>query len=398
MMPTSSGRNFMSVTSWMKESMQPWQEPLAKLHDRFSRMLSAWLHRTWYAPQPPSGACLWHHLLALGAALYAKGVQHDQRRAAQRRRELSAYVLSVGNLVVGGTGKTPLCLWLARHLHHLGYRPAILSRGYRRRHDYIARVPLGGESSRAVSAFGDEPVLLARRANPIPVWVSRDRWLAGTFAVQNDDANLLILDDGFQHLGLKRNLDLVLLDARTPLGNGALLPLGPLRAPPGTLARADAIVLTRADDPARTAETRIMITRLLPGKPVFACRHRLTALRVGLTGQLVSLEALRGKKVVAFAGIARPETFFYLLQEAGIVICDSFPFPDHHPYRGHDFLMLRRAMAESETAFLVTTEKDLVRLPQGVQTFTLAAQLELDFGSDHGSFCSFLREKLPPVS
>lgn len=382
----------------MKESMQPRQESSPTLHDRFSRMLSAWLHRTWYGPLPPSGAWLWHHLLAVGAALYARGLQHDQRRAIRRRRELSAYVLSVGNLVVGGTGKTPLCLWLARHLHHLGYRPAILSRGYRRRHDDLARVPSGGESSRAVSAFGDEPVLLARRAKPIPVWVSRDRWQAGTFAVQNDDANLLILDDGFQHLGLKRDLDLVLLDARSPLGNGALLPLGPLREPPGNLARADAIVLTRADDPGRTAKTRAMISRLLPGKPAFACRHRLTGLRVGLTGQLVSLEALRGKKVVAFAGIARPETFFHLLQEAGMVICDGFPFPDHHRYRDRDFLMLRRAMAESETAFLVTTEKDLVRLPQGFQTFTLAALLELDFGSDHGPFCNFLREKLPPAS
>ena len=371
-------------------------ESLRTRGGRLSHALSSRLQRIWYASSPLSLPWPWHCLLAFGARLYAKGLHRDQRMATLNRRELPAYVISVGNLVVGGTGKTPLSLGLAKYLQSLGWKPAILSRGYKRKEEGPAKVSLKGESSEAVLEFGDEPVLMACRAKPVPVWVGKDRWAAGKLAIENDDADILILDDGFQHLALERNLDLVLLDALKPLGNGALLPLGPLREPPEHLDRADAIILTRAENSEKTVNTRSRISEWLPEKPVFSCTHRLTGLRVGIDGQRVPLEALRGENVVAFAGIARPEGFFRLLQQAGIVVSRCLAFPDHHPYQASDLLMLRKAMDENDTPFLITTEKDMVRLSPQFQAFTLAAVLELDFGWQYQAFCDFLLNSLPP--
>jgi tetraacyldisaccharide 4'-kinase len=358
--------------------------------------LAAWFQRLWYGSPPMSLPWPTHWLLSLSAELYHRGLRRHQDLITKRRRELPVFVISVGNLVVGGTGKTPFTLWLAKHLHSLGWTVAILSRGYKRKDAGIARVPLTGASFSRVSAFGDEPVLMAHRAKPVPVWVGKDRWTAGTLAIQRDGANVLILDDGFQHLALRRNLDLVMLDARKPLGNGALLPLGPLREPSDHLDRADAVVLSRADDPEQTANAHAKITGWFPEKPVFSCTHRLSSLSVGIDRREVPLEALRGKKVVAFAGIAGPEGFFHLLKEAGAVVEHGFSFPDHHHYRETDLLMLLKAMEDCASPFLITTEKDMVRLPPALQAFTLAVLLELDFGSQHQAFCEFLREKLPP--
>jgi len=357
--------------------------------------ISSWFLRNWYALPSSPVPVLTHSLLSLGARLYAMGLHRDQAQARQRQRQLSAFVISVGNLVVGGAGKTPLTLWLANFLPSIGWNPAILSRGYKRRDAALARVPLTGPSLQRVLQFGDEPVLMAGKAQPVPVWVGKNRWQSGSLAIQNDRVDSLILDDGFQHLALARNLDLVLLDAHNPFGNGALLPLGPLREPPAHLERADAIVLTRAEDTEKSRETRSKITKLFPGKPVFSCTHHLKGLSVGLEGQPIPLTAFRGKKAVAFAAIARPESFYHLLQKAGIGVTRSFTFPDHHQYQEADMAMLMQAVKESHASFLITTEKDMVRLSPDYQTFTLATAVEIDFHSEHQAFCNFLRERLP---
>ncbi len=357
--------------------------------------IASWLVQKWYAPPAsrlPPPLC---RLLHLGTKLYAIGLHHHQRQARLRRRRLPAFVISVGNLVVGGAGKTPLTLWLSRHLRTLGWNTAILSRGYKRRDASVSRVPPFGPSLRHVLEFGDEPVFMARKAAPVPVWVGKDRWQSGTLAIETDRADTLILDDGFQHLALHRNLDLVLIDAHNPFGNGSMLPLGPLREPLEHLSRADAVVLTRAEDPEKTKATRAAITMCFPQKPVFSCIHRLTGLRLGLDGQCLPLAALDGRKAVAFAGIARPESFYDSLRKAGIVLSRNFSFPDHHVYRAADMMMLMKAMKESNAAFLVTTEKDMVRLSPEFQTFTLAAAVEVDFLREEEAFCSFLEGKLP---
>lgn len=362
---------------------------------KISHRISSWLQQTWYAPPPSSLPWPLLPMLSLGAELYTKGLNRHQHQARQRQCGLPAFVISVGNLVVGGTGKTPLTLWLSNYLSTLGWNPAILSRGYKRRDSAIARVAFTAESFQEVLQFGDECVLMARKARPVSVWVGQDRLSAGTQAIETDGADMLILDDGFQHLLLKRNLDLVLLDAHNPFGNGNLLPLGPLREPPAHLQRADAIVLTRAEDPRKSSMTRSKITSLLPGKPVFSCIHRLTELSMGLDGQRIPLEALRGRKAIAFAGIARPESLSHLLRKAGIVVSWSFDFPDHYQYREADMLKLLNCMKESDTPFIITTEKDMVRLQPEFQAFALAAVLELDFLAEHQAFCDFLQERLP---
>jgi tetraacyldisaccharide 4'-kinase len=334
-------------------------------------------------------------MLSLGAELYAKGLQHHQRRARERRYGLPAFVISVGNLVVGGTGKTPFTLWLADYLCTRGWNPAILSRGYKRRDSAIARVPSTAESYQEVLQFGDESVLMARKAKPVSVWVGQDRRSIGNQAIEAAGADILILDDGFQHLILERNLDLVLLDAHNPFGNGALLPLGPLREPPAHLDRADAIVLTRAEDPEISSLTHSKISSLFPEKTVFSCIHRIAELSIGLNAQRISLEVLHGKKAISFAGIAHPDNLTHLLRKAGIVVVRSFDFPDHYQYRKADMLMLLNAMKEDDTPFIITTEKDMVRLPPEFQPFAMAAILELDFLAEHQAFCDFLQGRLP---
>jgi tetraacyldisaccharide 4'-kinase len=365
------------------------------MKNNFNQSIASWLVQSWYAPSslhfPPSIP----RLLDLGTKLYALGLHHHQRQARLRRRRLPAFVISVGNLVVGGAGKTPMALWLSRHLRTLGWNTAILSRGYKRRGASVSRVPPFHRSFREVLEFGDEPLLMARMAAPVPVWVGNDRWQSGTLAIQTDRADALILDDGFQHLALDRNLDLLLIDAHNPFGNGSLLPLGPLREPLAHLSRADAIVLTRADDPEKTEATRAEISKCFPQMPVFSSIHRLTGLRVGLDRQCLPLAALDGRKAVAFAGIARPESFYDSLRKAGIVLSLNFAFPDHHVYQAGDMMMLMKAMKESNAAFLVTTEKDMVRLSPEFQTFTLAAAMEIDFLGEEDAFRSFLQGKLP---
>ncbi len=365
------------------------------MNDKITQRFSSWFLHTWYAL--PSSSLPWplRSLLCLGVELYAAGLHHHQRKARQHQRGLPAFVISVGNLVVGGAGKTPLTLWLADYLRSLGWSPAILSRGYKRKSDALARVPSTGQSFQKVLQFGDEPALMAFKAKPVPVWVGSDRWQSGNWAIQNDRVDSLVLDDGFQHLTLERNLDLVLLDAHNPFGNGALLPLGPLREPPAHLERADAILLTRAEDREKTRATRSKIMKLFPEKPIFSCVHRLTGLSVGFDGKRIPLAALHGKKVVAFAGIARPESFFHLLRGAGMVVGPRFAFPDHHQYQEADMVMLLKAVERSNAAFLITTEKDMVRLVPEFQAFTLATVMEIDFLSEHQAFRDFLREKLP---
>jgi tetraacyldisaccharide 4'-kinase len=362
--------------------------------DAINRTVTSWFLRNWYAPPPPRLPQPLHFLLHLGATLYTTGLHRHQHQAELRRRRLPAFVISVGNLVIGGTGKTPLTLWLSHHLRTLGRNPAILSRGYKRRDASVAKVPSLGQSHREALRFGDEPALMARRAAPVPVWVGTDRWQSGSLALQTDRVDTLILDDGFQHLRLERNLDLVLIDAHDPFGNGSLLPLGPLREPLAHLSRADAIVLTRAEDPEKTEETRAKIAQWFPKKPVFSCIHRLTGLSIGLEGQHLPLAPFQGREAIAFAGIARPESFFYLLRKAGIIVSRCFAFPDHHPYQATDMAMLIEAMKESKAPFLITTEKDMVRLSPEFQAFALATLVEIDFLLDYQAFSSFLRARL----
>lgn len=281
------------------------------------------------------------------------------RACLYRRAVLSSYratvpVISVGNITVGGTGKTPAVDLLVKLLLAEGKRVAVVSRGYGVRFRGVRVVSSGEGPIVPPSACGDEPYLLARR-NPGALVLVAPRRRDGVRAAERElGAEVVILDDGFQHLAVKRDLDVVLLDARRPLGNGRPLPAGTLREAPSALGRGDLFLLTRCPEPLPPDVGG------LPG-PLLHSRHMLSAKALSLEGREIPLTALAGMRGVAFAGVAEPESFFAALSRAGLTLVERFAFVDHVPYGPAEIERLTRAAAGAD--YLVTTEKDGVKLP-----------------------------------
>jgi len=280
----------------------------------------------------------------------AYGAVGAARRALAEPYHAPVRVICVGNLVVGGAGKTPVVESLARFLAARGGRPHILSRGY----SGTEIGPVAVDTARHSSAeIGDEPLLLARAA---PVWVARDR-VAGARAAIAAGASCLLLDDGHQNPSLAKDLSLLVVDGAYGVGNGHVLPAGPLReSARAGLARADAIVLLGEDRNGLGAAL---------AQPV-------------LHASLVALNAeeFTGRDTVAFAGIGRPEKFFASLEAAGAKLSARRAFPDHHPYRESELQHLA-GKARAAGAILVTTEKDWVRLPPSWQTRVQTLRVEI---------------------
>jgi tetraacyldisaccharide 4'-kinase len=262
-------------------------------------------------------------------------------------------VVCIGNLTVGGAGKTPAAIAVAQWLSDAGRRPFLLSRGY----GGASAGPIRVEAARhTADQVGDEPLLLARAA---PTIVARDR-RAGAAAARAAGAGSIVMDDGFQNPALEKSVSILAVDGRRGIGNGKVFPAGPLRAPlAAQLARAHAVLLIGegmgADSIGDAARRR--------GLPVFHGR---------LEPDAAVLAALRGRPVLAFAGIADPKKFFATLREAGIEVREARAFPDHHCYRSAEALALAQH-AEREQLALVTTEKDLARLGGQVELAPLAS-------------------------
>ena len=262
-------------------------------------------------------------------------------------------VISVGNLAVGGTGKTPVADYLVKELLARGLRVAVVSRGYGG-----SGVPGGALVSAGAGplvgpqAAGDEPYLLARRNPQALVLVNPRRRAAVAAAVEEHGAEVVVLDDGFQHLAVVRDLDIVLLDARRPLNNGRVLPAGRLREPVSALRRADLLLFTRHSGGPLP---------VLPVKrPVLACHHVLAPVAFTLEGEERLLASLAGHRAIAFAGIAHPEGFFDALTAAGLNLVETLALADHVRYDRE--LLARLAAAAERAEFLITTEKDAVKL------------------------------------
>ncbi len=304
----------------------------------------------------------WSHLLTPLSPVYGAVVR--TRAAAFRRGLLKSYdcglpVVSVGNLTFGGTGKTPMVLALAQDLIKRGRRPAVLTRGYGR----TAAEPLvltGPEIQASTTDAGDEPVELAQRLPGVPIVVDADRVRGGRRAVELG-ADIVILDDGFQHLRLRRDLDLVMLDAGDPWGGGRLPPRGRLREPVGALGRASAAVITKVDPAADQPPQDIVrrITAINPDLPIFAAG--LVPQRVRTPDGRVDPTELRGRRVFAVAGLGRPDGFRTLLELAGAEVVGRRWFSDHHPYSPEDRAWIVRE-ARKHGAVVVTTAKDAVKL------------------------------------
>jgi len=316
---------------------------------------------SWDGDRTQSGIAPLRAVLGLFSLSYRGGVAARNRLydlGLLRQAKLPCPVISVGNLTVGGTGKTPTVVLLANLLREKGRRPAVLSRGYGGRAG--APVSIVSDENRVLMEWGeagDEPVLIARAVPGVPVLTGAERRLTGRAAVERFNADILILDDAFQHRQLFRDLDIVLVNAALPFGNGRLLPRGPLREPKASLRRAHLIIRTGAEgDPVEPLE------EAAAGLPFFRGIHRPQGIVEGRTGRLLPAASLQGEKVCAFAGIGQPEIFRRSLIALGAKVVSFRTFPDHYPYIRSDIDALRRLAAETGADRIITTEKDGVRL------------------------------------
>ena len=279
------------------------------------------------------------------------------RRQAYRtglfqRHRLPVPVIVVGNISVGGTGKTPLVIWLAAHLKTLGYNPGIVARGYGAQ---VGKTPRQVDAGSSAEEVGDEPLLMARRTC-CPVFVAPNRVAAAHALLKNSDCNVIISDDGMQHYALGRDIEIAVVDGRRRFGNGLCLPAGPLREPPSRLARVALVIVNGVADP---NEHSMQIT---VGKAVNLSNPELVC----------DLDTFSGKQVHAVAGIGNPQRFFQLLKEHGLQV-KAKAFPDHHPFAKTD-------ITPDDERPLFMTEKDAVKCKSFAQPrhWYLPIDIEVD--------------------
>jgi tetraacyldisaccharide 4'-kinase len=296
-------------------------------------------------------------------------------RGITRSRRLAASVVSVGNLVVGGTAKTPLAAWIAAGLRRRGHKVALASRGFGRAGGEPVEVVSDGRFVHGSAATaGDEPMWLAAQAPGVPVLVARDRGVAGLRAISAFGAGVIVLDDGFQHHRLQRDVDVLTFDGAFGLGNRRVLPRGPLREPIGALARADAIGVV--DGPLPASDERA-IARRAPRAHRFTARREPRALSPLAGGAALPLADLSGARVGLLAGLARPESVRRTLEQLGARVVAERLFRDHHRYAQSDLADLA-----SSAPRWITTEKDAVKLVPAwagrARIDVLAIQLTVD--------------------
>ncbi|BCA80116.1 tetraacyldisaccharide 4'-kinase [Desulfuromonas sp. AOP6] len=286
------------------------------------------------------------------AALYRCGVLSSFRSPVP--------VISVGNITAGGTGKTPVVDALVKHFLSQGLRVAVVSRGYGGAlQERVGVVSVGEGPQMAADLCGDEPFLLARRNPQALVFVARKRADGVRTAVERYQAERIILDDGFQHLAVQRDVDILLLDGSKPLGNGQVLPAGLLREFPSAVKRADLLVFTRCPEGSGSPSA----PPLYAEKPAYYSQHLLASEAISLAGEVVPLARLQTKKGVAFAGIADPTSFFEALAAKGLLLVENLALSDHVVY---DIQLVKRLSRLAEGAdYLITTEKDAVKLDLG---------------------------------
>ena len=283
------------------------------------------------------------------------------RRGTFQTTKLDRPVISVGNITTGGTGKTPLVEWVARTLAAQGKKVCILTRGYGRKDPHLQVIVSDGYGVLASpSEAGDEPYLLATKLSGLAAVISSaDRVAAGQEAIKDFGTDCFVLDDGFQHLRLARDLNIVTIDATNPWGGGNLLPYGRLRESKENLSRADCIVLTRCDQVRELEELRAEISRLSGGKPMFQSQMRtarVSALKNG--GEALSSEG----RVAGFCAVGNPASFFEQLRRGGFEVVLQKSFPDHHVYSQDEIDSVIAAAKEAGAQALITTAKDAVKL------------------------------------
>jgi len=361
-------------------------------------------------------------VLRLLSFLYLAIVQvrlYLYRNRILKERQLGCLVISIGNLTVGGTGKTPVVEKFAKALQGGGRRVAILSRGYksvdrRRKSTWWEKLMAQGSENppRIVSdgksvlldsaTAGDEPYMLASNLKGVAVVVDKDRVKAGLHAIKNLDVDTLLLDDGLQYLHLKHRLDIVLVDRQAPFGNEHLLPRGTLREPPRNLRRANYILITKCDGESNDELVR-RIRRYNRIAEIIECRHRPLYLKHVYKDERLPLEYLNGLYIGSFCGIAAPESFESGLRGLGANIELSRHFADHHRYTERELTQFVQRCVRRDVSAVITTEKDAVRFPLidplEVPIYYLRVEIEIVNGQKTWEQClQRICEPLPAVA
>jgi tetraacyldisaccharide 4'-kinase len=295
--------------------------------------------------------------LLYGCAVRLRAAAYTARLFKTNR--LPCPVVSVGNITVGGTGKTPLVIALASRLKERDIPVAVLSRGYKGSSTSGPVVSDGETIHLSPEEAGDEAYLMAERLRGLPVLVGKDRFTNGRIALQRYGIRGILLDDGFQHFPLHRDLNIVLVDSTIGFGDRYLLPRGILREPLTHLRRASLFLLTKVEDPGACRPLEDLLRMLHPEAPVFHSSYEASGL-VGPRGEWDEISSSQGRKVVALSGIANPSPFLSLLKKCGMRVIKEVIFPDHHPYTRQDLVSIEKRANGAD--WIVTTEKDLVRL------------------------------------
>ena len=344
----------------------------------------------------------WPALLLLSGAswIYRKAVIMKYRSFAdhqERQERLPAVVISLGNITVGGTGRTPMACMLAKELSARGWRVALLNRGYHSKREKSGASVMSDGRMVLLTAEegGDEASLMARSLMGIPVLVGRDRAVSGRMAVEKIDAQVLSLDDGFQHWQLYRDVDVVLVDGTNPFGNGHVLPRGILREPLEHLSRADIFIITKVDQITQEAvsQIRVDLRRYIASAPVALSVHKPSAVLPflnwdqGLHPEDAIPAGLMERPVLAVSALGNPASFEETLRGAGFTVAGVLRYEDHHHYGPSDIRRMADLAAEKQ-CILVTTEKDAVKLPAdlvkeyNLPLYVLAITLEIVEGQE----------------
>ena len=337
--------------------------------------------------------------------VYKNGIQFRNylyRAGILKSKKLPCFVISIGNISTGGTGKTPMTMYLSKYLTTLGYKVAIVTRGYKGKFEHKNGVVSNGKKILCgPEEAGDEPYMMAQ-ALKLPVIAGKKRFKSGMTAIEKFSPDIIVLDDAFQHIALKRNLNLLLLDTKKPIGNGYLLPRGSLREPAASIQRSDAVIFTRSDQNPDTAFDSIDIE--LANIPMFKTVHAPLISKIATKKKNVQptlnqtdmVNHLKGKRAFLFSGIANNPDFKSSCEKIGLIVCHQIEFPDHYWYKQHDINKLTKAFKQINADYMVTTQKDYIKIADNFPFDHPLVVLDVQIKFDHNNktaFGKFIKEK-----